>query len=1002
MAIDLSTFSDADLDAIEANDFSRISDEALDIITNIKDIEGAFQQSKLVTESQPSESVNKQQEAVQFLAEGRYKIDSSADFDTSGEFDSGGMTSGERLAKEQPVVLQKVSEAIEIPKEQIDITSGLPGFDRFLMGAKRDDAQILKFLEDNFGQDGGDIREVTLDGVREFVVMNPEKTQGKYVLADEYAPSLKDILDLTREVVVTGAEIGATTFGPGKTKAIPQAIKAGTGVILSNLGLDTLFGSDPDAEEAVRNSIDNAVLEGGLAALTDLGIGLTLKGAIRMRPDAKPVTVDEQAEVLRKAKDEVEGKYGVQFPETYGTRRGSIEALAQEEDTISRYSEGFFAGLAKRAERGRDLVAKLADNLTGLSPRSFEDIYKNFRQSQIERNQLVLKELASRDQLLANATARAISDRVNRLSTGSSTSVDETGNLIRNARNKAFDSVEGMSDELYRDVFTLADERGIVISAADIGKNIQSVIKRLDLPKDIEGEVLNIFKPAGISKLGKQATALQQEQIIRSVGIVDSSGKIVDEVISETAPTVQALSVRQLDNFRKDINKLIKRQINKNNDVSGLIQIQESIQRSIDSSLAKGGDDLVRASENAKQFFVANVLPFRTVGVADLSKTGKGNEYLLSGEQIVNKYFSGARAVENLRELKVILGKNNPALDNLRQAYFNELMSKGQTYDGSIDYLKLNQVAFNADIVKELFGSTALKGFKELDALMRLNDGTNLDENIIKEMTKARFPQDIEAILDLARENIRRRNYINRNSNKLFDLIKSGDVQLENPVDVIVALKTKSSGEVKQFMNALPETGGIRQSFKQEYLNDFMTEAGRGSSTSQKTSRMRGGRDIWDYNRMQKNLNNKKLRANAEAVLGKELVKDLERLNRTLQLYSKSNKAQSKFLGAIRGRLRPGQSSPGLIEGTVNGSYDYIKLRILSAAFSIDVLPKLLNKSKSEEELFAKLLPAVLATSKGIEALVYEADKDPRLLDFIGQHIRNFTEPIRNFTEPNK
>ena len=201
MAIDLSTFSDADLDAIEANDFSRISDEALDIITNIKDIEGAFQQSKLVTESQPSESVNKQQEAVQFLAEGRYKIDSSA-FDSSGEFDSGGMTSGERLAKEQPVVLQKVSEAIEIPKEQIDIISGLPEFDRLSMGVKRDDAQVLKFLEDNFGQDGGDIREVTLDGVREFVVMNPEKTQGQYVLADEYAPSLKDILDLTREVVL--------------------------------------------------------------------------------------------------------------------------------------------------------------------------------------------------------------------------------------------------------------------------------------------------------------------------------------------------------------------------------------------------------------------------------------------------------------------------------------------------------------------------------------------------------------------------------------------------------------------------------------------------------------------------------------------------------------------------------------------------------------------------------------------------------------------------------
>ena len=966
-------------------------DEAEALLEDLKVLKSAFQQSKLDDMSQPSESVNKQQEAIQFLDRGDYKIDLSADFDASGEFDSGAMTSGEKISKEQPVVLQKISEAIDIPKEQIDITSGLPASDRALMGAKRDDAQVFKFLEDNYGQNGGDVREVTLGGVREFLVMNPEKTNGQYVLADEYAPSLKDILDLTREVVVPGFEIGVTAVGPGKVKAIPTAIKAGAGVIAANLTLDSLFGSDPVAEDAVRNSIDNAVLEGGIAALTDLGIGLTLKGAIRMRPDAKPVTIDEQANNLRRGKEEIESKYEVKLPETFATRRGSMEALEAQEDTISKYSEGFFAGLAKRAERGRDIVAKLADNLTGISPKSFEDIYKNFRQSQIDRNQLVLKELENRDQILGRAVADGISARVDRLSKGSSASVDETGNLIRNARNKAFVSVEGMSDRLYDDVFTLSDARGIVISAADIGKNIQSVIKKLDLPKDIEGEVLNIFKPVGVSKLGKQATALQQEQVIRSVGILDSSGKRVDEVISETAPTVQALSLRQLDNFRKQINKLIDRQIKTGNDTSGLVKIVDSVQGSIDDALTKGGDDLIRASENAKQFFVANVLPFRRVGVADLSTIGKGGEYTLSGEQVVNKYFNGPRAVENLRELKTILGKNNSALDNLRQAYFNELMSKGQTYDGSIDFLKLNQVAFNADIVKELFGSTALKGFKELDALVKLNNATNIDESIIKDMTKAKFPQDIQAVLDLAGENIRRKNYINRNSKKLFNLIKSGDVQLENPVDVIVALRTQSSGEIKEFMNALPETGGIRQSFKQEYLNDLMTRAGRGSSTSQKTSRMSGGRDIWDQALMRKILSDKQTRANAEAVLGTELVKDLQRLNQTLSLYSKTKKAQSKFLGAVRARARPG--GQGLIEATVNGTYDYIRLRIVSAALSTDVLPKLLNKSKSEEELFAKLLPSLLATSKGVEALVYESDKDPRFEQFIGQYIKNNTEP---------
>jgi len=991
MAIDLSKFSDADLDAIEVNDFSRISDEGLDILENIKDIEGAFQQSQAVTDSQPSESLNKQEEAIQFLAEGEYKID---------RIDPGSVRTGvpfrqNTLKDEQPVVLQKLSEATEIPAEQIDIISGAPSLDRALTGLKRDEFQERQYLDDTYLPGGGDVREVTMEGVTEFLVMNPEKTNGQYVLVDEYAPTFKDILDASRDVAVTGAEI-ASVFAPGgQGRVLPTAIKAGAGVTLANLGIDAFAGSDPDSEDAIRNSLDYAVLEGGYAALTDLGIGETIKRVGRIT-SPKPMTgIDEQADSLRQAKEAIEKRFGQKLPETYATRRGTMEAIKAQEDTISKYSEGFFSGLAKRAERGRDLIAHFADNLTGLSPRSFEDVYKSFRASQIARNERVLKEIESRDQIIGRGVANAINDRVNRLSTGSSASADETGNLIRNARNKAFDSVEGMSDDLYDDVFRLAEERGVVISAADIGGNIQSVIKRLDLPKDIEGEVLNIFKPAGISQLGKQATALQQEQVIRSVGILDSAGKRVDEVIIETAPTVQALSLRQLDTFRKDINKLINRQIKQGNDTSGLVKIQESIQGSIDNALVKGGDDLVLASNNAKQFFVSNVLPFRKVGVSELAKTGKGGEYVLSGEQVVNKYFNGPRAVENIRELKAIIGKNDPALDNLRQAYFNELMSKGQTYNGSIDYLKLEQVAFNSDIVKELFGTTALKGFKELDALMKLNNATSIDENIIKSMTEAKYPQDVQAILDLARENIRRKNYINRNSNKLFDLIKSGDVQMENPVDVIVALRGKSSGEAREFINALPETGGIRQSFRQEYLNDLMTRAGRGSSSSQKTSRMRGGRDIWDQKLMLKILSDKKTRANAEAVLGKETVRNLENLNKALQLYSRKKAASSKFFGAIRGRAQPGQQGPGLIQATVNGSYDYIRLRVISAALSTDLLPRLLNKSKSEEELFQNMLPALLATGRGIEALVYEADKDPRFEKFLGLFIRNNTDTTK-------
>jgi hypothetical protein len=975
-------------DAINSGD----TDLAQKLLEKLRVLNKAFTASKQESSEAPSESVNAQAEATEFLFRGDYKVRDDPGY--TGEF-ADSMTSGEKLAIEQPIIRRKMSEATDIPESQIDITSGLPGLPRARMGAMRDDSQVFQFLVDNYGQGGGDVREIPMEGKTEFLVMNPEKTNGQYVLADEYAPSLKDILDVSREVVVTGAEVTSAAVGPGKASIPITAGKAGLGVILANLGLDTLFGSDPVAEGKIGRSIGKATLEGGEAALIDLGIGTTLKGVVRVT-EGKPLkTVDEQAAALRQGKEELEKRHNVNFPETYATRQGTMEALDEQEKTVSRYSKGFLAGLSRRVERARDIVFELSENLTDLSKRSFSDIYNDFRLSEVARNQETVNEIAAVDQQIGQAIKNAIESRINRLSTGSSVSLNETGNLVRNARNQAYDSAKNASDEIYFDIERLANERGVAINAQEVGNRIENVINSLDLPKDIKGEVLNIFKPQGLNKVSRQAGALG-EQITEDLPIIYGAGGDIAAggQISESA--IQDLSFKQLDTFRKQINNIIDRQINQGKDVSDLIKIQGTVQGLVDEALAKGGDDLVSASNSAKEFFKQNILPFRAKGVADLAKTGKGGEYTLSGKEIVNKYFNGPRALENLRELKRIIGKNNPSLGNLRQAYFNELMSKGQTYDGSIDYLKLKQVAFDPDIVKELFGVTALKGFRDLDGLMKLNNATKLDEGIVKEMTQAKSPQDIQKILDLTRENIRRNNSINRNGNKLIDLIRSGDVSMENPADLIVALRGRSAGEASEFINALPETGGIRQSFRQEYLNDLMTDAGRGSSTAQKTSRKRGGRDIWDYNLMDKILRNKKQRANAEAVLGKNIVKDLERLNGTLKMYSRTQATQSRLFGVIRGQARQNQADAnraGLLTGTVIGSYDYVRLRILSAALSTDILPKILSKSKSEDEMFEKLLPALLATGNGVEALVYEADKDPRILSLVGKYINANTEP---------
>lgn len=961
--------------ALQSGDQSSVA--ALD--AQMQTLSSAYRQSKseLTTASPDAidDSVDTQGQAVELLHEGGYKVPESKK-DRQGIMigagytisDNPGLNLNEVLRIEKPRVLTALSEATEIPQSQINIEDGLPGFKRLRAGVLRDDSQIFNYLNDIYGRDGGDVRQVSMDYGTEFLVQHPKLTDGKYILADEYAPSLKDILDVTREIAVAGTEITAGVVGPGKFSVPFTALKTGIGSALANLALDTTLGTPDANEDTFGKNISYALTEGGKTALIDLGMGTGVKTGLRVIAGRR-LNVDEQADVIAKSKKRLEEKFNMKFPETFATRQNTMEALAQQEDIVSRYSSGFMAGLARKAERARDIIYDLSNQLTELPTKDFGTLYRAFRQNQIDRTQQTVQEIANNDRLIGDALNKAIAQRVKNLGYSGANSSSETGDIIRNAFEAAKKAAKNESDRRYGVVFDMADRLGVTLNPSAVSNNIENVINSLDLPKDIKGEVLNIFKPKGLNKVSRQAGALGEDLpvIYGAGGDIASGGQV-----SESA--VQNLSLRQLDNWRKEVKEVIGRQIKQGRDTSQLKKVQESIDGMIDDAMTRGGDDLVQAHNAAKLFFTESVVPFRAKGIADLTTKGKANEYVVSNLQVINKFFTGPRAVENLKELKRVLGKNAPALENMRSAYLHNLMDKGVSIDGSVDYLKLNQVAFDKNIVRELYGEQAVRGFGELDELMRLNGATKITQDLIESMTRAKAPRDVEKILDLARDQIRREKLVARNSKKLIDKIRSGEVSMEDPRDLIVAVRGLKAGEAKEFLNALPDTGGIRQSFQQEYLNDLMEMAGRGSSTGQKTSRKMGGKDIWDYKLMDDILSDKKLRANYEAILGKKALKNLFDLNNALKAFSRKKAPQSKLFGVLRGA----PEGQGILSATVYGSFDYIKLRMLSAAFSSGTLSRVLSKAKNEEELFNQLLPTMLSTTRGIEALTYEADKDPR------------------------
>lgn len=965
--------------AVQSGDQSAVT--TLD--AQMQTLSSAYRQSKseLTTASPDAigDSVDTQGQAVELLHEGAYKTP-APEIDSAGEF-AESMTAGERLEIERPRVLSALSQSTDIPESQIDITSGLPGLKRLRMGTLRDESQIFNYLNDEYGQNGGDVRKVSMDYGTEFLVQHPDKTNGQYVLADEYGPSLKDILDLSRQVAVTTAEVGSTLVGPGKGSVVFTALKAGIGTALANLGIDTVLGNPDADQDTLSQNIGNALTEGGKTALIDLGLGVGVKTGVRVLGRGQ-LGVDQQADKLMESRKRLEKKFNMKFPETFATRKGTMEALEQQEEIVSKYSDGFMAGLSRKAERARDIIYDLSKQLTELPTKDFGTLYRSFRTNQIARTEQTVQEIAQNDQLIGRALNEAINSRIQRLGSSGANSSSETGNIIRNAFEAAKKAAKDESDRRYTAVFDMADSLGVTLNPSAVSQNIENVVNSLDLPKDIKGEVLNIFKPKGLNKVSRQAGALG-EQITEDLPIIYGAGGDIAAGGQVSEAAVQNLSLRQLDSWRKEVSEVIGRQMKQGKDTSQLKKVQSSIEGMVDRAMATGGDDLVQAAADAKLFFTESVVPFRAKGIADLSTRGKAQEYTLGNQQVINKFFNGPRAVENLKELKRVIGKDAPALENMRSAYIHNLMDKGMRYDGSVDYLKLQQVAFDKNVVRELYGERAVKGFDELDQLMRLNKGTEITQDIIDAMTRVRTPADIKAILDLTSEQIRKNNYIKRNSEKLIGKIRSGEVSMEDPRDLIGAVRGLNAGEASEFINALPNTGGIRQSFAQEYLNDLMTIAGRGSSASQKTSRMMGGKDIWDYKLMDQILRNPKQRANYEAILGKKTLKDLSDLNNTLKSYSRRKAPQSKLFGVIR----KGSEGQGIVSGTIYGSFDYVKLRVLSAAFSSGSLTKVISKARNEEELLEKLLPTMLGTTRGVEALTYEADKDPRFQSFLNNYV---------------
>ena len=75
--------------------------------------------------------------------------------------------------------------------------------------------------------------------------------------------------------------------------------------------------------------------------------------------------------------------------------------------------------------------------------------------------------------------------------------------------------------------------------------------------------------------------------------------------------------------------------------------------------------------------------------------------------------------------------------------------------------------------------------------------------------------------------------------------------------------------------------------------------------------------------------------------------------------------------------------SEGGVVAYATGLMNAVKYRLLSAAHASETFAKVFSKTKDANKAFQLLLPTMLGTKEGLDALIIEADKDPRFADWL-------------------
>ena len=856
---------------------------------------------------------------------------------------------------EQRKRVQKLAgAALGTSSDDIDVDSGMGLWERTKLDLLRDENSKMEYLEKKFGSEN--VNSLNVGGTNKMFYRDP-KTK-KMTMVDEMGASLADFTaDIAGEAVTTagavGGAIAGTLLAPGVGTIAGATGGAALGGFLTGVTQDVASevatGQEVDIGDITkRRGIETAI--GVPIDLATAGVGRIFSRGLAGKGANKLIGEFDKAAARVDKLLEVEG---ARLPEVEALRTGLGSKQASEIASARPRSK-----LAKELQSVRDRVGTLRESLEGRGRMGVSaDEFNRISEGIANNYKRLVSEVELTNKGLANELRGQASRKMQKL-VSPKVSEDALGSRIREYLAPGVKQIEETNNANWSRLREVGGTTEVPI---------QSITRSIKEAKD---HFIRLKDPKSTSIVRELETRMKSGE--KSVSFNEFK-----EMIDELNDVVSSSKVAGFSEKEKVASRVLDNLSGKNG---------------LRSKIASQNPELGEALTTAIDYYKNNLLATRRSAVGRALREQLADPAITDAQVAKLAIQDPAYIRQSLNIAKQSGGGEDKALQNsLRELYLNRIgLSEG------MDVKNLN-LAYNDDIVRALWGDRQVRELKNLQN--RINQMKDVD---IVKIEQQDVNQYLNALSNDERSRIIRSiKQRNRNNLKLDQIEISSLNKLLAPVR---GKRTKTFGDspmtgmelsefadkfvkarpdqVKRTIKLLEDQGDKvgMQAFRQSYVGKLFDSFGSGAQVD------RFGNPLWNPESFAKQMQKgKREYLNAKTILGQSGVDDLLAANKVLQEAAETTGLNVQDIFQPRYSLTSG----GLQLYGVGNLIGGLRGRAMALAYSNKLGAKLMKfltnpgTDAETEAMLRKILPALMTSSKGLQAIAIQSEVDPEFAEQI-------------------